>query len=187
LLNEWLVLLPGASTTRTGSLGRKWREQHAKLSLSVLALCHIDKAKRVHWLGRRDAEVLLRRVFAARDPAWRDAWLRHRLRDEFPGVPWTFVRGLVRDGLCRRPEEGDSLRGYLRLMVSNLNPGWSRPGVEYIPLRAQLLADPRLLDDEIWRLFELDTNVFRRRLDARASAMPRRLRELERRVDRARQ
>ena len=161
LLNEWSVLLPGASTTRTGSLGRNWREQHAKLSLAVLALCNIDKARRVFWLGRGDADdLLLRRVFAARDPAWRDAWLRHRLRDEFPGVPWSFVRGLVRDGLCRRPEEGDSLRGYLRLMVSNLNPGWSRPGVEYIPLRAQLLADPSLLDDEIWRLFELDTNVF---------------------------
>ena len=57
LLNEWLVLLPGASTTHTGSLGRKWREQHAKLSLSVLALCHIDKAKRVHWLGRGDADA----------------------------------------------------------------------------------------------------------------------------------
>jgi hypothetical protein len=160
VMNEWLVLLPGASPTRTGSLGRRWREQHAKLSLAVLALCQIDKAKRVHWLGQRDSYVLLRRVFAARDPGWRDAWLRHRLRGEFPGVPWSFVRGLVRDGLCRRPDEGDSLRGYLRLMVSDLNPGWSRPGVEYVPLSVRLLADPGLLDDEIWRLFETDTNLF---------------------------
>jgi hypothetical protein len=160
VMNEWLILLPGASTTRTGSLGRRWREQHAKLSLAVLALCQIDKAKRVHWLGQRDSYVLLRRVFAARDAGWRDAWLRHRLRGEFPGVPWSFVRGLVRDGLCRRPDEGDSLRGYLRLMVSDLNPGWSRPGVEYVPLGVRLLADPGLLDDEIWRLFETDTNIF---------------------------
>ena len=160
VMNEWLILLPGASTTRTGSLGRRWREQHAKLSLAVLALCQIDKAKRVHWLGQRDSYVLLRCVFAARDPGWRDAWLRHRLRGEFPGVPWSFVRGLVRDGLCRRPDEGDSLRGYLRLMVSDLNPGWSRPGVEYVPLGVRLLADPGLLDDEIWRLFETDTNIF---------------------------
>jgi hypothetical protein len=160
VMNEWLILLPGASTTRTGSLGRRWREQHAKLSLAVLALCNIDKAKRVHWLGQRDSDVLLWRVFAARDAGWRDAWLRHRLRGEFPGVPWNFVRGLVRDGLCCRPDEGDSLRGYLRLMVSGLNPGWSRPGVAYVSLSARLLADPGLLDDEIWRLFETDTNLF---------------------------
>ena len=50
LPNEWSVLLPGAATTRTGSLGRNWREQHAKLSLAVLALCDIDKARRVFWL-----------------------------------------------------------------------------------------------------------------------------------------
>ncbi len=160
VMNEWLVLLPGASTTRSGNLGRSWREQHAKLSLAVLVLCNIDRAKRVHWLGSRAADALLRRVFAARDAGWREAWLRHRLRGEFPGVHWSFVRGLVRDGLCRRPDEGDSLRGYLQLMVSDLNPGWSRPGVAYIPLSARLLADPGLLDDEIWRLFEIDTQVY---------------------------
>lgn len=163
VLNRWRVLsplIPGESTTQTALLGRHWREQHARVSLVVLALCPIDKAKRVRWLGLRDADDLLRRVFVARDARWRDAWLRHRLQDDFPGVPWTFVRGLVRDGVCCRPENSEALRGYLRLMVSDLNPGWSRPGVAYVPLSARLLADPSLLDEEIWQLFALDTPAF---------------------------
>ena len=159
-LNEWRVLLPGAATTREGNLGRAWHAQHARLSLAVLALCAIDKAKRVQMLARGDTELLLRRVVAARDAGWRDAWLGHRLRDEFPGLSWNLVRGLVRDGLCRRPDDGDALRGYLQLMVSDLNPGRSPPGVDYLPLSARLLADPDLLDDEIWLLFTVDTNVF---------------------------
>ncbi|HMW30610.1 MAG TPA: DUF6493 family protein, partial [Plasticicumulans sp.] len=159
-LNEWRVLLPGAAATREGNLGRAWHAQHARLSLAVLALCTIDQAKRVQMLARGDTELLLRRVVAARDAGWRDAWLGHRLRDEFPGLSWNLVRGLVRDGLCRRPDDGDALRGYLQLMVSDLNPGRSPPGVEYLPLSARLLADPDLLDDEIWRLFTVDTNVF---------------------------
>lgn len=159
-LNEWLVLIPGVSTTRTGSLGRAWREQHARLSLAVLALCPIDKAKRVRWLGLRDADGLLLRVCAARDRPWREAWLRHRLQDEFPGIRWAFVRALVRDGLCARPVDNDALRGYLQLMVSDLNPGWPRPAMPYVPLSTQLLADPGLLDEEIWLLFETDTHAF---------------------------
>ncbi|HPU79637.1 DUF6493 family protein [Accumulibacter sp.] len=156
LLNPWTGLLPGLPTTRTGNLGRRWNEHHAKLALAVLTLCPIDKARRVRWLGLRDADALLRRVFVARDPAWRDAWLRHRLRDEFPGVEWSFVRGLVRDGLCARPEED----GYVRLMVSGLNPGWSRKGESHVPVSARLLADPGLLEDEVWRLFATDTAAF---------------------------
>ena len=156
LLNAWTGLLPGLPTTRTGNLGRRWTEHHAKLALAVLTLCPIDKARRVRWLGLRDADALLRRVFVARDPAWRDAWLRHRLRDEFPGVGWSFVRGLVRDGLCARPEED----GYVRLMVGGLNPGWFRNGESHLPVSARLLADPGLLEVEVWRLFETDTAAF---------------------------
>jgi len=156
LLNAWTGLLPGLPTTRTGGLGRRWNEHHAKLALAVLTLCPIDKARRVRWIGLRDADALLRRVFVARDPAWRDAWLRHRLRDEFPGVEWSFVRGLVRDGLCARPEED----GYVRLMVGGLNPGWSRKGESHLPVSARLLADPGLLEEEVWRVFATDTAAF---------------------------
>lgn len=153
VLNEWLALVPGvASTTRNGSWNNTWREQREKLALAVLTVCNIDKAKRVRWLRLTDPPTI-RRVFEAREPAWRNAWLRHRLEDEFPGLSWEFVRGMVRDGACSRPESD----GYVRLMVQDLNR-WS--GEAYVPLSTKLLADSGLLENEVWWLFETDTTAF---------------------------
>lgn len=157
-LKRWSGLLPAPRSTRQRSFGgREWMRQRGIVGLAVLALCPVEKAKRVRWLRLDDADTLLRKVIAARDPAWRDGWLRHQLQEEFPGYSWALVRGLVRDGLCARPEA----EGYVRLMIQGLNPpSLPRPGTAYSPLTRKLLDDPGLLEDEIWRLFTTDTPAF---------------------------
>jgi hypothetical protein len=160
VINDWLTLLPGASTTRSGTLGRTWRQQRGKMSLAVLALCPIAQARRVGWLGLSDGDDLLWRVLASRDQGWRDAWLRHRLRDEFPGLSWSLVRRLVCAGTCARPADESAAAGYLRLMVNELNRLPAGRRTAYVPPSAGLLADPGLLDDEVWRLFDTDSNAF---------------------------
>ncbi|MEF8700634.1 MAG: DUF6493 family protein [Candidatus Accumulibacter sp. UW20] len=159
VINDWLARLPGASTTRSSTFDRSWRQQRDKLSLAVLALCPIAQARQVRWLGLANDDLLLR-VVTARDQGWRDAWLRHRLRDELPGLSWALVRRLVREGSCARPTDERAAAGYLQLMVSGLNqaPAWRR--TVYLPPSAGLLADPGLLDDEVWRLFDTDSNAF---------------------------
>ncbi|MBO3706165.1 MAG: hypothetical protein J5X21_07125 [Candidatus Accumulibacter sp.] len=161
VLNDWLLLVPGVGTTKeSSSFGRRWRAQQARLSLAVLCLCPVDQARRVGWFGAGVSDDLLRRVLLARDQAWRDAWLRHRLREDFSGLSWATVRGLIRDGICVRPSDEAAFAGYLRLLVDQLSPGVPRQGNPYRPPSAGLLADPDLLEDEVWRLFDTDTRAF---------------------------
>jgi hypothetical protein len=164
VINDWLARLPGASTTRNGStFDRSWRQQHDKLSLAVLALCpdRQGASASAGWALRDSDDTAAAGVCRARRGLARRL-AAPSLRDEFPGVPWAFrASAWCATEAVRRPDERDSLRGYLRLMVSDLNPGWSRPAPSRTcRLSARLLADPGLLDDEIWRLFDTDTNAF---------------------------
>jgi hypothetical protein len=109
-------------------------------------------------------------VYADRRPPWLAELIDQRLQEEFVGDPvfmtgqggleaWQMARRLVRLGAIARP----SIPQYTtRMPVSLYHERWERwvytPNARRVlmshPLDG-LLADPGLLDDEVWRLFEV--------------------------------
>jgi hypothetical protein len=115
-------------------------------------------------------------VYADRRPPWLAELVDQRLQNDFVGDPvfvggqggleaWPMARRLVRLGAIARP----AIAQYTtRMPISLYHEGWvspgqppgivwqpdARPGLLYHPLDG-LLADPGLLDDEVWRLFEV--------------------------------
>jgi hypothetical protein len=115
-------------------------------------------------------------VYADRRPPWLAELAGRRLQEQFTGdgvfagsqgglEPWPMARRLVRLGAIARP----AIAQYTtRMPISLYHEGWvsagqppstvwqpdARPGLLYHPLDG-LLADPGLLDDEVWRLFEV--------------------------------
>jgi hypothetical protein len=109
-------------------------------------------------------------VYDDRRPRWLAELADRRLQEEFVGDPvfvtgqggleaWPMARRLVRLGAIARP----AVAQYTTRMPTSLYhehwevPPWQpspRRGPLYLPLEG-LLADPGLLDDEVWRLFEV--------------------------------
>jgi uncharacterized protein DUF6493 len=109
------------------------------------------------YTGTSDAELdVVAGVLADRRPPWLADFVdRHlRLQASFPlGVPaWPLARRLVRLGVIDRP----GVPAYTTLMPGALcrpvRTGQHRVGLAPTPAQA-LLADPGLLEDEVWRLF----------------------------------
>ena len=88
-------------------------------------------------------------VIAARGPTFASIVVRAMVDDPVFGN-WPLVRHLVRSGVVERPE-GD---GYTRAMVAGIGGvnGHSRLESVYEGLR----ADPQLLEEELWRIFEAE-------------------------------
>jgi Family of unknown function (DUF6493) len=89
-------------------------------------------------------------VLADRRPPWLADFVDRHLgqQERFPGMgmpAWPVARRLVRLGVIARP----TVAAYTRLMPWAL----TRPGGMARNLADELLADPGLLDDEVWRLF----------------------------------
>ena len=108
-------------------------------------------------------------VYAERRPPWLAELIDQRLQEQFLGDPlvlgsqggleaWFMARRLVRLGAIARP----AIPQYTtRMAVSLYREYWLNGGQSgarrvllYDPLDG-LLADPGLLDDEVWRLFEV--------------------------------
>lgn len=94
-------------------------------------------------------------VLADRQPPWLATWAERRLTARFPPglAAWPMARALVRLGAIGRPD----VPQYTTAMVRSLYAAQYPHGdVEILrhPLDS-LLADPGLLEDEVWRLFEV--------------------------------
>lgn len=97
------------------------------------------------------------RILVDRRPAWLSAWVDHLLVHGRHGT-WVVCRRLVKDGLIARPE-GDA---YIVVMLTqwrhhfdDLEPPYSPEkwrGTYKTPHDA-LLADPELLEHEVWQVF----------------------------------
>src|SRR5260370_37345034 len=60
---------------------------------------------------------------------------------------WHFVRRLVREELCARPQRPR----YIHAMITGIKASRHRGHI-----REALLEDPELLDDEVWEVFETE-------------------------------
>jgi hypothetical protein len=123
-----------------------------RLKLALFALASWSEAQRIRaWhvaprygKGQRDREHLFQ-VLNDRKPDWLGKWADKELEDPNFG-DWDFVRSLVRAQLCPKPQ-GESY--ILRMLFGIRNLGVGRS------LKDWLIADPDLLHDEIWRIFEV--------------------------------
>jgi Family of unknown function (DUF6493) len=92
-------------------------------------------------------------VLVARRPPWLATFIDSKLdkRVEDQVIPWTVVRRLVQAQCIPTPAH----EGYIRLLGSP----WTRvPGAR--SPRELLLADDRLLEREVWQLFEIESRAF---------------------------
>ena len=91
-------------------------------------------------------------VLAARGSAFLGTVARGLLRNEGGWGSWPLVRRAVREGVIERPEGEDYLRGFVTGIGRRFGASLDDVDATY----DSLVADPALLDDEVWRLFEVD-------------------------------
>lgn len=130
--------------------GSSWR-----LDLALAATCSWTEVKRIDrgfalWQNSLEgtADDLIT-IIAARKPDWVDRFIQRELEGDF--TRWSAVRRLVREGIAPRPASD----AYIQKMISTHAGAWGHRDRE-THLIDRLHADPGLLEDEIWRLFEID-------------------------------
>jgi len=102
------------------------------------------------WDLPEEAYDVIAGVLADRRPDWLAELVRSRLTMRFPrgADPWILARRLVRLGAIDRPDVPE----YTTLMPQTLMYAGGYGGRSVLE---SLLADPGLLDDEVWRLFSV--------------------------------
>jgi hypothetical protein len=111
---------------------------------AVHATCSLAQLKKLGWQALPQAEHTFE-VMAARRPEWLDDWAEWLL--ELQAHNWPLVRRLIRVGLCRRPRT----ERYVLGLIVGLCPFY-----EQRTIYEALLDDPELLQEDIWRLFEVE-------------------------------
>jgi Family of unknown function (DUF6493) len=125
--------------------------REASKSLAPVAFIGTATARNVtswSWAASKAAEFdVIGDVLAARGKAYVETLVRALERET--NQLWRLVRAAVRAGIVARPEE----EGWIRGMIQGVGE-WGRSNIESV--YKGLLADPELLEDEVWRIFEVD-------------------------------
>lgn len=133
-----------------------YRDQLATAELALLVFCPFTVVKSV--TGGRYDEYMSNKIYkvlADRRPDWINDWIEENLKRDWITIKWSFLQRLIEAGICVKPNS----EGYIRLMVSDLpDSGWKKEN--YTPLSVKLRNESDLLQNEVWRLFEVETNAF---------------------------
>lgn len=134
-------------------------EQMQTANLAVLAVGPLSQAKRVHiwWhhVTQSEQENPALKIMRDRRPEWIDDWIAAALAGNDLAIDWETLWGLIQDGVCQKPTSDDYYRALPRMLGA-----WSgRRKNSPIPLSEYLASQPALLDD-VWKLFEVDTDAF---------------------------
>jgi tetratricopeptide (TPR) repeat protein len=109
---------------------------------ALLGTATLSELKSLGWRAA-NADTHAFEVLSARQPEWLPAWAAWILEEST--YHWTVVRRFVRAGLCPRPDSDAYILGILaHAWRSRSSP------------RELLEEDPDLLEQEVWRLFEVE-------------------------------
>ncbi|MFO1044455.1 MAG: DUF6493 family protein [Planctomycetaceae bacterium] len=146
-----------ASLIKPEGKGQPWKNHrtYCCAHLAVFGLGSWEQVKKLNrdlkHLATNDIRFYdwLPEVLKIRRPDWIAHWASHQLADEL-NPQWGTVRKLVRAGLCPTPSDDN----YIIKMVHGF---WeNRVDNREWQLIDGLRADPGLLEDEIWRLFQVE-------------------------------
>jgi hypothetical protein len=135
---------------------------------AVLATGSLRQCKSVG-SGNLPSNERLFRILSDRRPEWLDEFVEYICDEEDDATPrWPLIRQFVRQGLCGPPRSARYIDRMLRALnfeAERAKPGWKvvpseREQKKSVPVRISLkdvlLADPGLLDHEIWRIFDTE-------------------------------
>ena len=167
---------------------RDWRCPRWAAQLMAVALCDqrfMESTDASCGWSRTDLQDMphqILKVLAARRPPWLEKWLEKEWRNEYPIPNWYVERGLIRAGAL---PSNDSPEYYARMAAvfpffsySNLSDAAEyeelSDNTDHASFRSikELIADdPDLLEHDIWRLFDIDSDAFRYRLKEWGTAL----------------
>jgi hypothetical protein len=96
-------------------------------------------------------DTTVHRILVERRPTWTEAWVDRLLDSDVYWWHWKLVRDLVRAGQIPQPQHPNYFLG----MISGMAQSRGLRD-ENATMDQYLLSDPKLLEDEFWRLFEFD-------------------------------
>jgi hypothetical protein len=148
---------------------KDWRIPRWTAGLALLGVCD-RKALKSNLGSWFSSDILamperVLQILDARRPGWLAAWIADQSRGQDPGQSiWAVERGLIRAGALP-PNNSDA---YIQRMVFGLHSRFGADeavksdNLKGMPktMTDALLADPDLLENEIWRLFEVETQAF---------------------------
>lgn len=128
------------------------RNPYQTAALCVLATAELKRASRVRfWWFPDTTEVMSQavvKILEDRRPKWATRWLEKNLEGE-NFFPWALLEELVMTGVCEKPKTDD----YIRALGDRFNDF-------RLALSPRLRERPHLLEEDIWRLFEVSTGAF---------------------------
>ena len=140
----------------------QFRPSNSACKLALMAVASSSKAKIALQFWARHFDQLSQEVFLRvvtdRRPVWIDRWIEAELSSTmFHSNAWAALWPLIRAGVCQKPTSA----GYMRWMVHALpyyKWDWEkRKGP--LPLSELLLQDFELLEEDVWKLFEVETRA----------------------------
>ncbi|MBS0205628.1 MAG: hypothetical protein JSS49_22220 [Planctomycetes bacterium] len=146
-----------ASLIKPEGAGQPWKN-HRTYCCAHLAVFGLGSWDQVRKLSRELNHLAtnnirfyswLPEVLKNRRPEWLERWASHQLADPI-NPQWGVVRKLVREGICPKPNDDN----YIIKMIHGF---WEqRLADENWQLADSLRADPGLMNDEIWKIFEVE-------------------------------
>lgn len=152
---------------------KKWLARNpyveTNLALGALACGSAADAHRVAlWQVRGDRDNYLSSILLARKPGWLASWVDKQLAGEFPQLSWELLRALIEAGAIEKPQSA----GYTTVFINAMRGYAYREPDSYVRTSDRLIAEPGLLEDEVWRLFEGENHAFTTDWHAKSNTAP---------------
>ena len=117
--------------------------------VAYLCVANFSEVKKQGWIHLPD-EKWVGLVFRFRKPEWSPRFVDWILNNSHQWVFWDKARAVVREGVCPKPDDPQYYTG----MIAGLQK--QELGEPSKSVYAKLKADPELLNDEVWKLFEYE-------------------------------